>query len=110
MRRQEKPNASYFPTFWLDAANSWLGHYELGRTTLRAFVVAAGVSRVKHTPLNRFPFDVELGLALGGPSVPSSGWRETLANNKPPAPTALNRQHFYDQRRYTPSLERGGGA
>jgi len=90
-RRQSKLNASYYPTFWLDGATDWLRRngYQAD-LRLAALIAAAVASGVPYSPLDRFPYDIELGLQVGGVSRPSSAWRAVLANGVP-APTPLNR-------------------
>jgi len=90
-RRQSKLNASYYPTFWLDGATDWLRRngYQAD-LRLAALIAAAVAAGVPHSPLHRFPHDIELGLQVGGVSRPSSAWRDVLANGVP-APQPLNR-------------------
>ncbi len=91
-RRQQELNAGFYPTHWLDTSREWLR--KQGYSTdisLRSFVAAAIASGVKYSPLDRFPFDVELGLARGDVSNPSNAWRAVLEAGHVPAPTSLNR-------------------
>ena len=44
---------------------------------------------LRYTPLNRWPFDVELGLARGDVSKPSNAWRAVLEAGRLPEPTPL---------------------
>lgn len=95
-RRQAKPNPSYFPMKWSDDAKDWLkrqGHSQ--DISLPAFTAAAIVSGVVYTPLDRFPYDLEFGFALGGVGKPTNGWRSVLESGRVPSPTALNRPRSY---------------
>jgi hypothetical protein len=90
-RRQKKPNTLYYPVFWLDQCRIWLKKQGYDSyISLRAFVAACVASNVVYTPLDRWPFDVELGLSLGDASKPSNAWRDVLKSGIP-QPTPLNR-------------------
>lgn len=98
-RRQKEPNKQVYPVFWLDACRDWLRKQGYDTNiSLRALVAACVASGVTYTPLDRWPFDVELGLARGDVSKPSSGWKTVLANGVLPAPTPLDRpRQFIEQ-------------
>lgn len=90
-RRQPKPNTQFYPVHWLDVCREWLHKQGFGTDmSLRALVAGCVASGVTYTPLDRWPFDVELGLARGDVSKPSNAWRRVLAHGLP-EPTPLNR-------------------
>jgi hypothetical protein len=76
---------------WLDTCREWLKKQGFGTdVSLRALVAGCVASDVSFTPLDRWPFDVELGLARGDVSKPSNAWRRVLEHGLP-EPTPLNR-------------------
>ena len=92
-RRQPKPNTQFYPVFWLDACRDWSRKQGYDTNiSLRALVAGCVASGVAYTPLNRWPFDVELGLARGDVSKPSNAWRAVLEAGRLPEPTPLRRQ------------------
>jgi hypothetical protein len=96
-RRQSELNNQFFPTKWLDDSREWLRAQGYSTdVSLRSFVAAAIASGVRYSPLDRFPFDIELGLARGD-GGPSSAWRAVLESGKLPAPTPLKRAPYPEQ-------------
>jgi hypothetical protein len=82
----------YSASVFLDEASSWLSRFEIaGGTSLKAFMAAVVVSHVRYSPLNQYPFGLELGLALGGSGQPIAAWRETLSAGCVPPPTEPKR-------------------
>jgi len=59
--------------------------------TLKPFVAACIASNIVFTPLDEFPFGVDLGISLGSASKPSSAWRDVLRNGIAPPVEPRNR-------------------
>jgi hypothetical protein len=86
-----KLNSQYAVSFFVDDASAWLRRYNIqGGTMQRAFVAACAASAINISPTTRFPFDMEIGLSIGGASRPVVGWREILVDG-PRSPIALDR-------------------
>jgi hypothetical protein len=100
----------YAASVFIDEASSWLSRFDIsGGTSLRAFVAAAIVSRVKYAPLDQYPFGIELGLSLGGSGQAIAAWRETLSAGKVPPPTEPKRHTTtrVQQLNLTPNISAG---
>jgi hypothetical protein len=82
-RRTATPDTRYAASYWTDGVP--------GGTTLGPFVAAAVVCGVPYAPLDRCPYDLAFGLALGTTDRPSFAWRETLAAGKVPKPAGVER-------------------
>ena len=92
VRRSDALNSQFAASYFVDQCTAWLSRYGIvGGTNQRALCAAAVASGIGTTKFDRFPFDVELAIGLGGTSRPKAGWREVLDARAVRAPLPLDR-------------------
>jgi hypothetical protein len=83
--RAAEPDARYAPSYWIGAVP--------GGATLAPFVAAAIICGVPFAPLDSYPHEMSLGLALGAAPRVSSRWRETLVAESMPQPVRIEQRY-----------------
>jgi hypothetical protein len=96
-RRQPKLNTELGPLHFMDRCKDWLkAQGYKNDVSLRSFIAGCIVMDVGVSPLDHWPFDIEVALGRGDVSTPSNAWRKVLARGKLSPPMPLNRP-LYEQ-------------
>lgn len=86
-RRVEEPQTGYHFTYWLAEARIFLEeHGYIGALTWAPLTAAVVCSGISFHPLDRAPFDLAFGLAIGEAVIPSTEWISILESGVIPKP------------------------
>jgi hypothetical protein len=89
--RYDRPETKHYPAWWIDHLESWCRAEDIpGDISLAAFVGAVlSHGDIPYAPLDRFPFDLSFGLAIGGAGRRATdAWRKVLVTGQLLPPTA----------------------